>query len=84
MPDSDRKTSAHRSGRRNAKMRSSVSIRDTNDLSANDSSARLGDRAGMLPYSALVAADGRVVRTQLGPFAAGEIDAWARIEPAPR
>lgn len=51
---------------------------------ANDSSARLGDRAGMLPYSALVAADGRVVRTQLGPFAAGEIDAWARIEPAPR
>lgn len=49
-----------------------------------DSSVRLGDRGGVLPYSALVAADGRVLRTQLGPFANGEIDGWARIEPAPR
>jgi len=46
----------------------------------NDSSVRLGDRAGVLPYSVLVAADGRVLRTQLGPFAKGEIDRWARIE----
>lgn len=50
----------------------------------NDASVRLGDRAGVLPYSVLVAADGRIVRTQLGPFAQGEIDAWAGTEPAPR
>jgi thiol-disulfide isomerase/thioredoxin len=49
-----------------------------------DSSARLGDRGGVLPYSVLVAADGRVLRTQLGPFVTGEIDDWARIEPFPR
>ena len=48
----------------------------------DDSSARLGDRGGVLPYSVLVAADGRVMRTQVGPFAQGEIDRWARIEPA--
>lgn len=50
----------------------------------NDASVRLGDKAGLLPYSVLVAADGRVLRTQLGPFAPGGIDDWARIEPAPR
>lgn len=50
----------------------------------NDSSVRLGDRAGVLPYSVLVAADGRVLRTQLGPFAKGEVDGWARTGPAPR
>jgi peroxiredoxin len=43
----------------------------------NDASIRLGNRAGLLPYSVLVAADGRVLRTQLGPFARGEIDDWA-------
>jgi thiol-disulfide isomerase/thioredoxin len=47
----------------------------------NDSSVRLGDRGGVLPYSVLVAADGHVLHTQLGPFAKGEIDRWARIEP---
>ena len=50
----------------------------------NDASVRLGDRAGVLPYSVLVAGDGRVLRTRLGPFAQGEIDDWARTEPAPR
>jgi thiol-disulfide isomerase/thioredoxin len=45
----------------------------------NDSSVRLGDQAGLLPYSVLVAADGRVLRTQLGPFARGEIDAWTKM-----
>ena len=44
----------------------------------NDASARLGDRAGVLPYSVLVAGDGRVLRTRLGPFAKGEVDDWAR------
>ena len=47
----------------------------------NDSSVRLGDRAGVLPYSVLVAADGRVLKQRLGPFAKGEIDDWARIGP---
>lgn len=50
----------------------------------NDSSVRLGDRGGVLPYSVLVAADGRVLRTRLGPFAEGEIGDWARIQPPPR
>jgi len=49
----------------------------------NDASARLGNRAGVLPYSVLIAADGRVLRSQLGPFAKGDINAWARLEPAP-
>lgn len=43
----------------------------------DDSSARMGNRAGMLPYSVLVAADGRVLKQQWGPFTAGEIEAWA-------
>ena len=43
MLDSDRKTSAHRSGRRNAKMRSSANGLSANDLSANDSSASIRD-----------------------------------------
>jgi thiol-disulfide isomerase/thioredoxin len=49
-----------------------------------DASARLGDRAGVLPYSVLVAADGRVLKQRLGPFATGEIDAWARPATASR
>ncbi len=49
----------------------------------NDSSARLGNRAGALPYSVRVAADGRVLRQRLGPFAAGEIEAWALSGTAP-
>ena len=43
----------------------------------NDASVRLGDRGGVLPYSVLVAADGRILRQRLGPFAAGEIGRWA-------
>lgn len=50
----------------------------------NDASVRLGDQAGLLPYSVLVAANGRVLRTQLGPFARGEIDGWARTGPTGR
>ena len=49
----------------------------------DDASVRLGDSAGVLPYSVLVAADGRVLKQRLGPFAQGEIDDWARLEPAP-
>ena len=49
-----------------------------------DGSARLGDRGGVLPYSVLVETDGRLLRTRLGPFAAGEIDEWAPTGSAPR
>jgi thiol-disulfide isomerase/thioredoxin len=50
----------------------------------DDSSVRLGNRAGLLPYSVLVAADGRVLRQQLGPFAHGAVDAWADAGAAQR
>ncbi len=43
-----------------------------------DASVRLGDTAGLLPYSVLVDADRRVVKQKLGPFAAGEIEGWVR------
>jgi|GEM_PF-84768 len=42
-----------------------------------DASVWLGNRAGVLPYSVLVGADGRVLRQKVGPFAPGEIDRWA-------
>ncbi|SEL49936.1 Thiol-disulfide isomerase or thioredoxin [Pseudoxanthomonas sp. GM95] len=42
-----------------------------------DASVWLGNRAGVLPYSVLIGADGRVLKQQVGPFAHGEIDHWA-------
>lgn len=42
-----------------------------------DAGVRLGNPAGVLPYTALLDADGRLVRQKIGPFAHGEIDAWA-------
>lgn len=42
-----------------------------------DASVRLGNAQGLLPYSALVDAEGRIVKQKLGPFAVGEIEAWA-------
>lgn len=41
-----------------------------------DAGVRLGNPAGVLPYTALLDADGRLVRQKIGPFAPGEIDAW--------
>lgn len=43
-----------------------------------DSSVRLGNPKGVLPYSVLVSADGRLLKQRIGPFAHGEIDAWAK------
>lgn len=43
-----------------------------------DSSVALGNRRGVLPYSVLLDADGRVVRTKLGPFTEAELERWAR------
>jgi thiol-disulfide isomerase/thioredoxin len=44
-----------------------------------DASVRLGDTQGLLPYSVLIDAQGRIVRQKLGPFAAGEAERWARL-----
>jgi len=48
-----------------------------------DASVKLGNSQGLLPYSVLIDAQGRVLKQKLGPFKAGEIDAWvAGFEPA--
>jgi len=44
-----------------------------------DTSVRLGNPAGVLPYSVLVSADGRVLKTKIGPFEDNaDIAAWAQ------
>lgn len=43
-----------------------------------DAGVQLGNPKGVLPYSALVSADGRLLKQRIGPFAHGEIDTWAR------
>lgn len=43
-----------------------------------DAGVRLGNRRGVLPYSVLVSADGRLLKQHLGPFEAGQIEEWAR------
>lgn len=44
-----------------------------------DAGVRLGNPAGVLPYSVLVSADGRLLKSRIGPFAdAGEIADWVR------
>ena len=43
-----------------------------------DAGVRLGNPAGVLPYSVLVSADGRVLKTRIGPFAVlAQIRDWA-------
>ena len=44
-----------------------------------DAGVRLGNPRGVLPYSVLVAADGRLLKQRVGPFATGEIEAWADL-----
>lgn len=48
----------------------------------NDASVKLGNSQGLLPYSVLIDAQGRVLKQKLGPFKAGEIDAWVKDTPA--
>ncbi|MEZ0472959.1 TlpA disulfide reductase family protein [Luteimonas salinilitoris] len=43
-----------------------------------DAGVRLGNPRGVLPYSVLVSADGRVLKQRIGPFEDGEVDDWAR------
>jgi thiol-disulfide isomerase/thioredoxin len=42
-----------------------------------DASVLLGNTRGLLPYTVLVDARGKVVKQKLGPFAHGEIEDWA-------
>jgi len=42
-----------------------------------DASVWLGNRRGVLPYSVLVGADGRILKQKVGPFAPNEIDHWS-------
>jgi thiol-disulfide isomerase/thioredoxin len=42
-----------------------------------DAGVRLGNLKGVLPYSVLIDADGRLMKQRIGPFAAGELDAFA-------
>ena len=41
-----------------------------------DAGVRLGNPKGVLPYSVLLDAQGRVLKQKIGPFRDGEIDAW--------
>jgi thiol-disulfide isomerase/thioredoxin len=41
-----------------------------------DAGVRLGNPKGVLPYSVLLSADGRLLKQRIGPFVDGEIDAW--------
>ncbi|MEN1958771.1 hypothetical protein WCE41_00305 [Luteimonas sp. MJ246] len=42
-----------------------------------DSGVQLGNQRGILPYTVLVSADGRLLKQRIGPFVHGELDAWA-------
>jgi thiol-disulfide isomerase/thioredoxin len=41
-----------------------------------DAGVRLGNLRGVLPYSVLIGADGRLLKQRAGPFAAAELDAF--------
>ena len=43
-----------------------------------DAGVRLGNPKGVLPYTVLLGADGRVLKQKVGPFQPGEIEAWAQ------
>ena len=42
-----------------------------------DSSVALGNARGLVPYTVLIDAQGRLHKRKLGPFAPGEIAGWA-------
>jgi thiol-disulfide isomerase/thioredoxin len=47
-----------------------------------DAGVRLGNPAGVMPYSVLVSADGRVLKTRIGPFEdKADIASWAAPSP---
>jgi len=48
-----------------------------------DASVRLGNTRGLLPYSVLVDADGRISKRKLGPFERGELATWVQSRDQP-
>ena len=44
-----------------------------------DAGVRLGNPKGVLPYSILVSADGRLLKQHIGPFAHGDLEDWTRL-----
>ena len=44
-----------------------------------DSGVQLGNPKGVLPYSVLVSADGRLLKQRIGPFVHGEIEGWTSL-----
>ena len=45
----------------------------------SDAGVRLGNARGVLPYTVLLDADGRLLKRKVGPFVPGELDTWARV-----
>lgn len=43
-----------------------------------DASVWLGNARGVLPYTVLVGADGRIARQKIGPFVHGEVSRWVQ------
>jgi len=43
-----------------------------------DAGVRVGNVRGMLPYTVLISADGRLLRQKIGPFADGETATWVK------
>lgn len=41
-----------------------------------DAGVRLGNLKGVLPYTVLIGADGKLVKQRIGPFEDGEIEGW--------
>jgi hypothetical protein len=46
------------------------------ELASPSTSLRFGDTAEVLPYSALLGADGRLLATHRGPLDAATLDRW--------
>ena len=42
-----------------------------------DAGVQLGNLRGVLPYTVLLSADGRLLKQRIGPFVHGELDDWA-------
>ena len=47
------------------------------EIKEGEESVRLGNPKGVLPYTVLVSADGRLLKQRIGPFVQGEISRWA-------
>jgi len=43
-----------------------------------DAGIQLGNPKGVLPYTVLIGADGKLLKQRIGPFEAGEIDSWVK------